>query len=129
MRPQSVVLPLLRADLPGVSVVSEIPDVDHRTLPMVWIRRAGGTRNPKAPTLHSRPELDIAAVSAAGLVEAEELYEDVLDALYEAVSLQVTIPGVGYLQSLKEAQGATQSLSPFPDSWSVEGSVRVGLRT
>lgn len=130
IRPQSVVLPILRAEpaLAGVAVVSQIPDVDYRTFPMVVIQRAGGIRNINLPRRVSRPGLEMTAVSADGLIEAEELYESALEALYAAVSDQTVVPGVGYLQSILESQGASQTPSGVPDTWAVTGSVQLGLR-
>lgn len=128
IRVQEVALPILREALPGVSVVSVIPDVDHRTLPMVVLKRAGGTRNLNLPHLASGPVLEMTAVSADGLVEAELLYEEALDALYSAVADQTVVPNAGHLQWLREAQGATQTPSAVSDAWAVEGTVRIGLR-
>lgn len=145
IRPQAVVLPILRAALPGVSVVSQLPDVDHRTyapseaggseapallvpFPMVLISREGGTRNPNLPRRHSHPALELSAYSADGLVEAEELYEDALDALYAAVRDQTVVEGVGYLQSIPEAEEATQAPSEVPDTWKATGTVQLSIR-
>jgi hypothetical protein len=128
IRPQAVVLPILRSALPGVAVVSVVPDVDHRTFPMVYFRRAGGTRHPDLPRRFSLPVLAMAAVSADGPIEAEELYDDALEALYDAVRQQITVEGVGYLHSIRETQGATQAPSPYLDTWSVAGSIRLGVR-
>ncbi|MEB3031079.1 hypothetical protein [[Mycobacterium] nativiensis] len=127
IRVQSVVLPLLRAALPGVEVVSWVHDVDYRTLPMISVRRAGGTRNPNAPTLHSLPMVELTAVSADGLVEAEELYDDALDVLFAAHRAQTIVTGVGYIQSLTESQGPTEAPSP-PDTWAVAGTIRAGIK-
>lgn len=129
IRPQAVVLPILRDALPGVSVVSVVPDADYRDFPMVSIRRAGGTRSPGLPHLLAQPAVQMTVVSADGLIEAEELYEDALDALFDAVAQQIVIEGVGYLRSFSETQGATESPSDYPDTWAVEGSVRIGLRS
>jgi hypothetical protein len=41
-RIQEVVLPLLKAELPGVQVVSWVPDVEDREFPIVNVRRLGG---------------------------------------------------------------------------------------
>lgn len=128
IRVQSVVLPLLRAALPGVAAVSWVPNANYRTLPMVAVRREGGNRNPNAPALHALPVIELTAVSADGLVEAEELYEAALDALYDAQRAQTVVPGVGYLQSIAEREGPTGAPSP-PDTWAVEGSVRLGIRS
>ncbi|MGQ9348822.1 hypothetical protein [Mycolicibacterium gilvum] len=133
---------MLRQALPGVSVVSWIPDVDHRTFPLVAVTRAGGVRHPDRPRLLSHPEVDLSVFHAEGLVQAEELYEDVLDALYDAVRDQTVVAGyagsgadgseqpsqAAYLHSLAESQGATLTESPFSDTWCVAGSVTVGLR-
>ena len=70
----------------------------------------------------------MAAVSADGPIEAEELYDDALEALYDAVRQQITVEGVGYLHSIRETQGATQAPSEVPDTWMVQGSIRLGLR-
>jgi hypothetical protein len=128
IRPQAVVLPILRAALPGVQVVSVVPDVDNRVLPMVVVRRAGGSRNINLPSRHSLPAVELEAVSADGLIEAEELYDEAIEALCAAVADQTVVPNVGHLQSIPEAQEGTQSRSEVPDTWSVSGTVRLGLR-
>ncbi|MFI2841693.1 hypothetical protein [Mycolicibacterium sp. PDY-3] len=116
MRPAEVILPVLRSALPDALVVSVVPDVDQRTYPMVCIERSGGTRSENAPRLLALSEVDITVVSADGLIAAEELYEDALDALYDA------LPGV------RETQGATEVESKYPDTWAVEGTIRVRVR-
>ena len=92
------------------------------------IRRSGGPRHATRPRLLSLPEVDLSAISAEGTVQAEELYEDALEALYAAVRQQKTISGVGYLHSILETQGATQVASPFTDTFAVEGKLRLGIR-
>ena len=111
--------------MPNVSVVSRLPDVDHRTLPLIVVTRTGGVRN---SNLLPQPVVRLTVISADGPVEAEELYEDALDALYASVSDQTVVLGAGHLQSISEAQGATQTPSMLPDTWSVEGSLRLSLR-
>jgi hypothetical protein len=118
----------LRAALPGVSIQSVIPDVDHRTYPLVVVSRAGGTRHEAQPRKLAFPGVDLAVFHDLGLVEAEELYEDVVDALYDAVRKQSVVEGVGYLHSIRETEGASVDPSPFPDTWYVHGSVQLGLR-
>ena len=122
------VLPIRREALPGVAVVSVIPDVDYRTFPIVAIHRAGGTRHPDLPWRFSPPVLEMLAVSASDLAEAEELYDDALDAVYDAVRQQITVEGVGYLHSIRATEGAGQAPSPYADTWAVQGSVRLGVR-
>ena len=96
---------------------------------MIVIERSGGIRNANLPRRYSQPVVEMTAVSADGLIEAEELYDDALEALYDAVRQQITVEGVGYLQSISEAQGATQSPSEVPDSWAVSGAVRLAVRS
>lgn len=98
------------------------------TYPMVVVRRAGGTRNENLPSRFAMPGLEMTAVSANGPVEAEELYEDALDALYAAVRQQILVPGVGCLQGIRESHGATQSPSRYSDTWAAAGSVRLSVR-
>ncbi|MFV1355720.1 hypothetical protein ABFV47_01425 [Mycolicibacterium fortuitum] len=128
IRPQTVVLPILRAALPGVAVLSAPADVEHRSYPLVVVQRAGGTRNPNAPRLHALPVLQITATSDVGPVDAEELYDKALDALYAAVRAQTVVQDVGYLQSISEDQGPTPLDPWIPDAWSIEGRIRCGLR-
>lgn len=128
-RIQSVVLPILRADprLSGVTMVTWVPDVDERTFPMINIRRIGGVRNAKQPTLYGRPVVEMTCYSDKNLIEAEQLYEDALEVLYDAVKHQTQTPA-GYLQSIRETMGATQFSSLYTDSWRVQGLIQLGLR-
>ncbi len=129
IRFQSVVLPLLRAALgETVNVVSVMPDVDERELPMVSVRRVGGARNGKMPEGFDQPVVEMTAVSGDGFIEAEELYSDALEALYAAVRAQQTVPGVGYLHSIVEQQGPITGPLGLNDLWSVKGMVKLGVR-
>ncbi|WP_246228689.1 hypothetical protein [Mycolicibacterium psychrotolerans] len=76
----------------------------------------------------SLPEIELSVYSDEGLVECEQLYEDALEALYAAQHAQTVVPDVGYLHSIREAQGATDAESPFADSWAVAGTIRLGVR-
>lgn len=109
--------------------MSQLPDVDHRQLPMLLVTRAGGTRNANLPQRASQPVLEMTAVSADGLVEAEELYEAALDAIYAAVRTQTVVEGLGHLTSFSQAQGAIQTPSEIPDARTVKGSIRLGIRS
>ncbi|AHG23804.1 tail terminator [Mycobacterium phage EagleEye] len=133
-RAQDVVIPLLRGDprLSGVEIVSWVPDIDYRSFPMINIRRIGGVRNPKAPTLHSSPVIEMTAYTDArnksqGLIDCEDLYETALEVLYDCVQEQRTTPA-GRLQSITETFGATQFSSLYQDSWRIQGLIRLSLR-
>ena len=86
IRAQSVILPLLRDALPGVEVVSWIPDVDQRSYPLLFIRRQGGTRNATRPDLLDRAIIQMTSISADGLAEAEDLYGDALARIFRGMS-------------------------------------------
>jgi hypothetical protein len=139
-RPTEIVLPLLRAanlkvkDLDNVehpvTVNSWVPDIDFRKFPMVQVRRLGGIRNPKRPTLLATPVIEMTVYTKApegGLQETEQLYEDALEALYTAVRKQTQTPK-GYLHSMFETLGATQFSSLYQDSWRVQGLIQLGIR-
>jgi hypothetical protein len=122
-----VVLPILRAALPDVTVNSWIPTIDDREFPIVQVRRIGGFRHKKRFDKFELPVVEVTAYTMDGLVETEELYADALEALYLAVQNQ-TQTDAGYLHSIKETFGATQFSSPFQDSWRVQGLIQFGLR-
>ena len=126
-RIQQVVLPILRAKLPGVQVMTWVPDVDYRQFPMLNIRRIGGERAWRLPNELATPVIEMTAYGSEGLVETELLYEDALEALYDAVLYQVQTP-VGYLHSIRETMGATQFSSLYMDSWRIQGLIQLGVR-
>lgn len=126
-RPASIVLPILRAALPGVTVSTWGADIDYRTFPFVNIRRVGGTRHDRKPFKLNKPVIEMTAYTSEGLPETEQLYENALDALYVAVQKQ-TLTDLGYLHSIKETMGATQFSSLYQDSWRVQGLIQLGLR-
>lgn len=127
-RAQAVVIPLLREALPGgVKVGSWVEDIDYRDFPMINLRRIGGIRHDRRPTQLAYPVLEMTAFGTDGLIETEQLYEDALEALYEAVRLQKQTPS-GYLHSMFETMGATQFSSLFMDSWRVQGLIAFGVR-
>ncbi len=126
-RVQAVVLPLLRDALPGVKIGSWVEDIDYRTFPMLNVRRIGGRRlNPGYYEL-ALPVIELTSYGTEGLVETEQLYEDALEALYEAVRLQ-KLTSAGYLHSITETMGATQFSSLYMDSWRVQGLIQLGVR-
>ncbi len=134
-RVAKIVLPILRgAGLTSggqpATVSTWIPDIDYRTYPLIEVRRLGGARNPKHPTLIATPVIELTAYTKApegDLPQTEQLYEDALEALYEAVRRQ-TQTEAGYLHSMKETLGATQFSSLFQDSWRVQGLIQLGIR-
>lgn len=127
-RVQAVLLPLLRNALPDtVKVGTWVEDIDYRHFPMINIRRIGGARHEWRNNELALPVVEMTAYGIEGLPETEQLYEDALEALYEAVRLQ-TQTEAGYLHSIKETMGATQFSSLFQDSWRIQGLIQFGVR-
>lgn len=127
-RVQAVVLPILRDALPEtVKVGTWVEDIDYRHFPMINLRRIGGARHEVRYSDLALPVVEMTAFGIEGLPETEQLYEQALEALYEAVRLQ-TLTDAGYLHSIKETMGATQFSSLFQDSWRVQGLIQFGVR-
>jgi len=110
-----------------VKVGSWIEDVDDREYPMLNVRRLGGRRDKSHPDKLAHPIIELTAYSDEGLLEAENLYEEALEELYEAVRLQKQTPA-GYLVSINENMGAYQFSSLFQDSWRIQGLIQLGIR-
>ncbi|OWL98895.1 hypothetical protein B7435_23660 [Mycolicibacterium peregrinum] len=128
-RPQDVVLPILRTAVGDqfAKLGSWTEDVDYRQFPLLNVRRAGGIRYRPGPRKLSLPVIELSVYGTTDLPTTEQLYEDALEALYDAVRNQ-TPTEAGFLHSITETVGATQVPSPFPRSWLVRGSVRLGIR-
>lgn len=128
-RVQQVVTALMRDDprLDGAEITTWVPDIDYRGFPIINIRRIGGIRNPKGPKIHVLPVIEMTAFHDVGLLECEELYEEALDVLYDAVYNQTLTPA-GHLTTIYETMGATQFSSLYQDSWRVQGLIRLGVR-
>jgi hypothetical protein len=74
------------------------------------------------------PLLKITAFSDEDQIAAELLYEQVVEALYGAARAQTVVEGVGHLSSINEQEGPSEAPSRSPDTWAVQGRVRLGLR-
>ncbi|MGW1740034.1 hypothetical protein ACWCPQ_14620 [Nocardia sp. NPDC001965] len=127
-RVQAIVLPILREAIPGVKIGSWVEDIDFRTFPMINVRRLGGARNKQHPKKLGYPVIEMTAYGNEDLPTTESLYDEALEALYDAVRTQKLTPD-GYLHSINENMGATQFSSLFQDSWRVQGLIRLGIRS
>jgi hypothetical protein len=125
-RIQEVVLPILKAGLPGVQVVSWVPDVADRQFPIVGIRRLGGL--PVDVDMYDRAVIEVTAYSDTNLVDCENLCLDVRQILWNAWKNQVVVPDKGSIGSYFETLGPTQFDSPYDDTWRVQFLVQLGLR-
>jgi hypothetical protein len=130
-RVQRIVLPLLRDALASyprsVKCGSWIEDIDYRDFPLVNVRGLGGVRHPRRPTQLGTPVIEMTVYDTVDLPTTEDLYDDALEALYEAVRDQTQTPA-GYLHSMKETLGRTEFGSPYTDSWRVQGLIQLGIR-
>lgn len=127
IRPAELLLPELRKRLPGVSVVSDVTDVDHRTLPLVILTPTGGQRHPKGPHDLSLPNISMSANSRQDFASAESLYYSALDVLYD-MQIAQSVTDKGWLHSVTELMGAARANPLFEDTWRVIGTIRVGIR-
>lgn len=127
-RVQEVVLPILREALPdSVTVTTWVPDIDYRDYPIINIRRVGGPRSGSKPGYLDLPVIEMTAYHHLGLIEAEELYIQALDALFAASKNQTTTDN-GHISFVKETMGATQFSSLFQDTYRVQGLIQLGIR-
>lgn len=125
-RVQEIVIPVLRAELPGVNITSWVPDVDHRTYPILNIRRLGGLAVDVRRL--DRAVIEVTAYSRDGVVGTENLYLDARTVIWDMVDKQTVVPGVGYLHSFFETFGPTQFDSPYDDTWRIQGLIQVAMR-
>lgn len=127
IRPAELILPALRSKLPGVTVVSDVTDADHRTFPLIIVTPTGGQRHPKKPFDLSLPNISISANSRQDFASAESLYYSALDVLYDMQETQ-SVTEKGWLHSVTELMGANRAVPLFEDTWRVIGTLRVGIR-
>jgi len=124
-RVQSIILPILREALPGVTIGSWYRDIDYRTFPILNIRRLGGVGpDPKRLDL---PVIEMTAYTQESLPATESLYMDAREVLLDMVERQTVTPS-GYLHSFTETMGPTPFDSPFEDTWRVQGLIQLGVR-
>ena len=109
-----LLLDLLRDELPGVHVMTRIPDHITQYLPLVVVRPTGGdSYDPKfydSPYIHTQcwtaPQADPAA---PGAVDAHRAAADLCDrvrgVLWTAWRTQRPIPGKGWISRIRESSG------------------------
>jgi hypothetical protein len=125
-RIQDVLLPILKAGLPGVQVVSWVPDVEDRQFPILNVRRLGGL--PEDVNLLDKPVVEVTAFSDDSLAACENLLLDARQVIYDAWKAQTVVPNKGHISSYFETLGPTQFDSTIDDTWRVQMLVQLGLR-
>lgn len=125
-RVQAVVIPVLREELgPDVKVGSWVEGVDLRELPIINVRRLGGTAIDVERL--DRATIELTAYHNGGLVACENLLLDARQVIWEMVENQVVTP-TGYLHSFRETMGPTQFDSPYDGTWRIQCLIQVGIR-
>ena len=127
-RVHEIILPVLRAHLPGVMIGSWIADVDKRDFPLINVRRLGGLANYDHPDHLDRPVIELTAYTQEHLEATEDLLYDAMFVLQEMVSKQ-TVTSAGWLNSYRVTMGPTPIDSPFEDSWRVQTLIQLGVRS
>lgn len=125
-RVQEVVIPILREEFPDAQVVSWVPHIKDRQYPILNVRRLGGY--PVDPMLLDRATIELTAYTNVDLEETENLLKRAQIVLWQAVRLQRTVAGKGYLHSYVQTMGMTQFDSPYDDTWRVQSLIQFGLR-
>lgn len=125
-RIQEVVLPLLKAELPGVQVVSWVPDVEDREFPIINVRRLGGLE--VDVDMYDRAVIELTAYTDTNIVDCENLCLDAKQVLWDAWKLQTVVPTKGSIGSFYTTLGPTQFDSPYDDTYRVQTLIQLGLR-
>lgn len=125
-RVQEIVLPILKAELPGVQVVSWVPDVDDRDYPIVNVRRLGGLE--VDVDMLDRAVIEITCFTDTNVIECENLCLDTRQILWNAWKKQTVVPDKGSISSFFTTLGPTQFDSPYDDTFRVQMLVQLGLR-
>lgn len=112
-----VLLDLLRTSLPGVTVMSRIPDNVPDVLPLVTIRRTGG--DSFVPEFYDTPWVNVQCWCATdpGLVDnalekASDLADQVRGILWTAFRTQQVIAGKGWIGDIRESTGPIEISDP-----------------
>lgn len=125
-RVQEIVLPILKAELPGVQVVSWVPDVDDRQYPIVNVRRLGGLE--VDVDMLDRAVIEVTAFTDTNLMDCENLCLDARQILWNAWKRQTVVTGKGSISSFFTTLGPTQFDSPYDDTFRVQTLIQLGLR-
>lgn len=125
---QEVVVPILRDAIGDEAHISTwVDDIDYRNYPIVNVRRLGGYRSRNRWSGLDMPVIEMTAYHDEGLIEAEELYNKALEALFDAKDNQKVVDA-GSISYMRETMGMAQFSSLFQDTWRVQGLIQLGIR-
>lgn len=112
-----LILAMLREDLPGVTVVTRIPDNIQNYLPLVSVQRVGG--DSPAPEFYDEPWVNIQSWCEDDRVTgidsfraAENLADQVRGILWTAWRTQRVVPGLGWLVNIRESTAPLEVSDP-----------------
>lgn len=125
-RVQEIVLPILKAELPGVQVVSWVPDVDDRLYPIVNVRRLGGLE--VDVDMLDRAVVEVTCFTDTNVQDCENLCLDARQILWNAWKRQTVVANKGSISSFFTTLGPTQFDSPYDDTYRVQTLIQLGLR-
>lgn len=112
----TMLLTMLRGDMPDVKVMSRIPDGITEHLPLVVIRRVGG--DSPVPEFYDEPWINVqcwCADDPAGLdafTAAFHLTDRVRGILWTAYRTQRVVPGLGWLVNIRESTAPQEVSDP-----------------
>src|SRR5688500_142647 len=110
-----VLLDLLRPALPGVTVMTRIPDHLPEHLPLVVIRRTGG--DTRAPEFYDTPWINVQCWCADGpsvdaFRAASDLADQVRGILWTAYRTQKVITNKGWIGAIRESSAPIEISDP-----------------
>lgn len=134
-RVQEVVLPLLRLYLPAKNVQwddnpgdtgSWVKHINDRVYPVINVRRLGGL--PVDLRFLDLPVIELTVYGKDSLEESEQLLLDAQEVLFDCMTYQRVVPGVGYIHSYRQTMGPTPFDSPYDDTFRIQSLIQLGLR-
>jgi hypothetical protein len=112
-----VLTSLLRSELPGVKVMTRIPDKIVAQLPLVVIRRVGG--DSQAPDFYDVPWINVQcwcdddrAAGVDAFRRAADLADDARRVLWTAYRTQQVVAGLGWIGWIRETAGPLEISDP-----------------
>lgn len=113
-----VLLDLLRDAMPGVTVMSRIPDGVPQYLPLVVVRRTGGDYS-VAPDFYDQPYVNVQCwadedrdTGIDAYRAASDLADQVRGILWTAYRTQQVVPGKGWIGYIRESTAPLEVADP-----------------
>lgn len=124
-RVSAVILPVLRESLPGVQVVSHVPEISDRSYPLLLARRNGGTAIDMELLDRCRVEFQVWHSESPGA--AEDLALLARSSLLQAWKDQRVVGGAS-IGRISESGGPNFVRDPGDAAWRVQSSYEILIR-